>query len=66
MKSFIVILMAVPAILAAAVPAELKAREHCPSTSVISSCWGECKSTGYPTDACYNCCYNTCRPCKKR
>ncbi|KAK6521609.1 hypothetical protein TWF506_001822 [Arthrobotrys conoides] len=65
MKSFIVILMAAPAIFAAAVPAELRARA-CPSPSVISSCWGECKRNGYPTDACYNCCYNTCRPCNKR
>ena len=47
-------------------PKKQTAREHCPSPPVIQSCWGECKKKGYPTDACYNCCYNTCRPCLRR
>ncbi|EGX43174.1 hypothetical protein AOL_s00215g630 [Orbilia oligospora ATCC 24927] len=61
MKSFAVILMAIPAMFAVTAVAE-----HCPSPSVINSCWGECKRNGYATDACYNCCYYTCRPCNKR
>ncbi|KAF3940812.1 hypothetical protein ABW19_dt0201840 [Dactylella cylindrospora] len=65
---FILFLTVVPAILAAAVPgpeagAKKLETRACPSYPVIQSCWGECKKKGTPTDRCYNCCYNTCRPC---
>ncbi|KAF3265180.1 hypothetical protein TWF128_000468 [Orbilia oligospora] len=68
MKAFLFVLAALPAILAAAVPAPADAIEEratCPSWSVWQSCWNECKRTGRATDACYACCQATCRPCKK-